>query len=698
MITDEEDHQVMRIAHFSVKEFLITRSFSGEALPWYRFSPQVAHSAIATRTLEFLTGPECLPLLPEEDTFKIALLHYSAFFWTYHVLKSEGTDISNLQELIDALFDTTTTQDYYHNWLRVNDPDWYFGNLEQDGSPCLQNHPRLLKIDVSDHWFPPEKESYPQPIYYAALLGLKASVIGLWKGDSQLKVEEGQWENPLCAAARGGNADIVRWLVHRCADCVVSANLPNILGIIEVNTTEILSILIPEKQGLVTAEHLTAAAGNIYSEEAILFLMNQTIAEDQHLLDVLVKAAGNARKGKEIMEILLKDPKMAEIAQDEEVFGTAIWNGRHTMALVSMLLDSRPPDMDLTEDIVAGAVGHPDLAMKLLQLFIDKRGSKGPITEAVILATATTSAHNGDTILDLLLRWRTEDIPIKQEVVFALTGNILGHSMITSLLDQQAAKFEVVSEVVELIAGNFGLGAFKLLLDRRGADIQITEQVLKLVALHHDSEAMAWLLQHRGKDIQITEEIIVAGAGNNKSDMLELLLDQAGTDYQVTKEVVWAAATSGNEESLLLVEQRWRSEVRDKTLCMVNQLFRAAKCQDEVMLSELLKNDINLNVRDMSNRSPLFWTVCNTHYPTTNMLLEKGDVDVNIQEFVTGATPLRESIWFDEEKTDVVEKLLKVGADPRITDVHGRTAYDLAMMHCQRDHADTIKDHERALK
>jgi ankyrin repeat protein len=72
------------------------------------------------------------------------------------------------------------------------------------------------------------------------------------------------------------------------------------------------------------------------------------------------------------------------------------------------------------------------------------------------------------------------------------------------------------------------------------------------------------------------------------------------------------------------------------------------------------------------------------------MLLEKGDVDVNIQEFVTGSIALYRSIWFDEEETDIVEKLLKAGADPRITDIHGRAAYNLAMTPRLENHADAM--------
>lgn len=309
----------------------------------------------------------------------------------------------------------------------------------------------------------------------------------------------------------------------------------------------------------------------------MLSLMNQTIAEDQNFLDVVVTAADNQFKGAQIMERLLKDPNMAEIALDEEVLRTAIWNDSHAiaMALVSIPLDSRPTDADLSEDILTEVAGHPSRALELLQRFTEKGGSKAPITEAVILAAAATTALNGAAILDLLLRWLTEAVPITEEIVLELTGNISGDTMMTLLLEQQAAKHEVISKVVELVAANFDPKGFKLLLDRRGADIQITEQVLKLAALHQDSEVMAWLLQHRGKDVQITEGIMVAGACNVEPNMVELLLDQAGGEYQITKEVVWAAATSGNEESLLLVEQRWRKGVRDKTLSMVNQLFRA---------------------------------------------------------------------------------------------------------------------------
>lgn len=96
-------------------------------------------------------------------------------------------------------------------------------------------------------------------------------------------------------------------------------------------------------------------------------------------------------------------------------------------------------------------------------------------------------------------------------------------------------------------------------------------------------------------------------------------------------------------------------------------------------MCELLKSDINLNVGDMSNRSPLWWTIDNGDSQLTKMLLEKGGIDVNIQDFVTGEAPWHKSIWFEEGETDIVEKLLDAGADPRITDLYDLRAFDLAV-------------------
>ncbi|KAH6714697.1 hypothetical protein BKA61DRAFT_446302, partial [Leptodontidium sp. MPI-SDFR-AT-0119] len=97
-IIDDETSQTIKLAHFSVKEYLILRKVEKEGLCQYLFSSQLAHHTVAKMTLDYMLDTnrsvKCEPLS-----------QYLAKYWPEHVKEGNGgINRLELQRKIDQLF------------------------------------------------------------------------------------------------------------------------------------------------------------------------------------------------------------------------------------------------------------------------------------------------------------------------------------------------------------------------------------------------------------------------------------------------------------------------------------------------------------------------------------------------------------------------------------------------------------------
>ena len=96
-IGSKDENKIFKLAHFSVKEYLILQHLQDKGVYWYQFSSQLAHKPIATTALN------CL--LYSEDLTKLSLLDYSTRFWSMHTKNAKNTTThSDLQAKINSLF------------------------------------------------------------------------------------------------------------------------------------------------------------------------------------------------------------------------------------------------------------------------------------------------------------------------------------------------------------------------------------------------------------------------------------------------------------------------------------------------------------------------------------------------------------------------------------------------------------------
>lgn len=178
---------VVALAHYSVKEYLVSdRILKGDAAQ-YGMQDDRCHDAIASGCLGYLLQfqqPE-LALNNHHEIFKLAL--YSAEFWISHAEKI-GDRAKSTAQLAIRLFSMENTA--YFNWA------WLY-----------------------DHSIRRVRAETPHPLYYAALSGLSKIVeLLLDRGDDPNTAQGGDLGSALHAASLQGHVQVVDLLLSKDAD------------------------------------------------------------------------------------------------------------------------------------------------------------------------------------------------------------------------------------------------------------------------------------------------------------------------------------------------------------------------------------------------------------------------------------------------------------------------------------------------
>ncbi|EPS39617.1 hypothetical protein H072_6587 [Dactylellina haptotyla CBS 200.50] len=210
----EENHDVelVQLAHFSVKEYLISEKPKGtEAgqISRFRFSNKIAHRCIAQMSLVYLLDFSKGARLPEINFQSFPFLAYASRFWPEHWklgIEEKGEDDRSTDTLLKRLFNTEQPNPYI-NTLDICNPDLLL-------DPEFPGHINfgLRKTGKS-------LDSFPPPIYYTAQMG--NDKLCEWLLDMKgynINQCQGRFGTPLQVAARLGHENVVRFLISRDAD------------------------------------------------------------------------------------------------------------------------------------------------------------------------------------------------------------------------------------------------------------------------------------------------------------------------------------------------------------------------------------------------------------------------------------------------------------------------------------------------
>jgi ankyrin repeat protein len=218
---------IVRLAHFSVKEYLISERTQAGSASFYSIDEKIAHAVIAEMSLSCLLQFD-RPLVSNSAEFseKFPLAEYAARYWNEHVLVNDRS----ATRLALALF---LSEEKFRNWTSLYDLDQKFQRVNVS-SPNTVGAPiyyavltRLFKL-------------VEQLIAFNAATGRQAEVTRInlpghstdgefplgrkWPGTKQyVSVDGGYLHTALQAASRLGQEDIVKLLIEKGAD-------PNIYG------------------------------------------------------------------------------------------------------------------------------------------------------------------------------------------------------------------------------------------------------------------------------------------------------------------------------------------------------------------------------------------------------------------------------------------------------------------------------------
>lgn len=436
----------------------------------------------------------------------------------------------------------------------------------------------------------------------------------------------------------------------------------------------------------ITEEVVKTAAGR--GPEMMRLLLDQRGAEIKITEEVIVAAASNHNIYTTM--VMLLDQRGAEIKITERVLVAVARDPLWANSTMRLLLDQRDAEFKITEEVVK--VAAASRSTELLPMLLDHRGAEFKITEEVLVAVA--SSHEAYEKMALLLDRRGLEFKITERVLIAVAGySRQAHKVMALLLRRRSPEFKITEEVVKAAARNLVSGPVMMwLLDHRGIEFKITEEIVKAAAASESGKsAMSVLLDRRGTEVQITEEVVKVAASND-FDTVKLLVEKVGA--KVTLGVIEAAATNGNIDVLRLFDS-WNSLGSDKERWFdISRLYVASRAGDRGIVRQLLSKGSPPDKRNIYGRTPL-WVASESgkSKEVVENLLATNSVEVNVRD-VTGKTPL-----FCATRhgfTEIVQLLLDYGAERHYTDDDGMSPLCIAEMEEKDNVVALLNTHEAA--
>lgn len=352
-VKDGDKWETIKLAHFTVKEFLIVQQTYDEGPYWYKFTTQLAHCCITEQLIH------CIFSSPKP--FTNVLLEYAEEFWLAHAKQNDATtDWAETQLRVDCIL--THDNIFFQDWLSLHHPS----------ELCAQSS-----------------------LYYASLLGLKASVMNLWRKLLPCENEDEILGSTVTTAARMGHVEIVRWLVKQRQDIVRYIDLPRIVECLQVNIRETLCGLLRKgSKPSLTAAVVYAATNNTSGEIILEVLLDQDLVT-LAITEDIVEAAAYNHWNRKILDLLVR--------RQLEDFPISLRSlqavAKTSFHALKMLHNHRKDDMEFK------GRDHFDLALETSVFTIQKFLSHGVVIPVTLtLLKAIAESPYGSDILKLQLQ------------------------------------------------------------------------------------------------------------------------------------------------------------------------------------------------------------------------------------------------------------------------------------------------------
>ena len=628
-----QGNQELRLAHFSVKEFLISDRIMQSSVSRFKFEECVAHLFLAQSCIAYLLQFEAK--LDNDALGQLPLVKYASRYWINHVHASHQIENSKtLQQLCLRLLKNGAP---YDNYLRIFDPEkhWnypvsgYKSYVRDSQDDLFRRMPPLylaamegfygLSNLIIDRGDDPDEEGgiFGCPLIVAALKGYETIVqLFLLKG-AEVNKNSGFLRFALVAAIQGSHTSVVRLLIRNGAEVnpepfglitplqrAVSLGNPEITKLLidygaDVNRRHYKSsILLPLEEAIVSGfnEIIYQLLPKADLESLNTGLLAGLECHDWNMCKELLKYGANK-------DLLL-------FCDDQDGVANIVQELRDQNADADVASD---PWHDNNPLIAAILEGHETVAKELLANGADV--SRGTFAYANALQAAVVGGNNH--LVQLILNTH---------------------------LDINASGREGTALSLAAVRGH--LVTVQLLL-KNGADPNCQDNVGS--ALYRAAE--------RGYR-DIVEELLNHGASINQEG------GQRGTSIQAAAENCHSSTVQYLIErgAVLNTRNRFRSPLQS-----------AAMNGQEGMVRSLVAAGADLECRDGYGGTVLLCAITSRKLGIVRFLLESG-ADINNYSSINGyhVSPLRTAIAGDD--TNMIRLLLHSGARVNNQDSEGFTA------------------------
>jgi ankyrin repeat protein len=540
---DPDTH--IRLAHFSVKEYLESTRISASSASLFRLEAGACHRFLSQSCLTYLAfySKRDKTTSPKLDFFDFNLLNYAATKWYDHSRLQSGDDVSRevaLLENIDVRFD----------WLRID--EIYSGGLGRvqytiDNIPSMHYAvtcrlplvvKELLKAgdDVNADW------RFCGPLLVAATRGADEALIKvLLAHGANINKTTPDYENALYHAASRG-LTLTKLLVDNGADVNLACDRGTALS----------------------------AACEKGDQSVVRFLFERGARVDINGFRADTPLTIAASRGhKEILEFLIAKGADVDDVNSSADHGTtplgAAAESGHT-DIVAILIDAGA-DVSAKDNVALfEALRHGDeRTVALLEARGAKKLTMEQLNAGLIRSCRSLYHKNPEKAVDLLL---DRGADANAEDSSALLGALsCGHEDAVALLEAKGADRPTVQQLNDALIGvcedrdSTGLErAIQMLLDR-GTDVDAWDAALFITLRHGHEDAVA-LLEAKGANKptlqQLNDALIELCKNPYCSDFerkIQMLLDR-GADINAGDSVLISVLRHGNEDLVALLEAK----------------------------------------------------------------------------------------------------------------------------------------------